>query len=157
MWKFERLNFRCQKLLLGLDLLDNCIGNHVVQKRLNYPDDMLPFELLFPDIKTNDLVASQSNFIKSKFLDTAFTSYNFFEWKRPASNLNEAELNVLENLKFVIQKADKGDTFVIINKNNYKTKIKDMLSDYTKFKKLENDENKQLNFSLNGEKKLKLY
>ena len=32
-----------------------------------------------------------------------------------------------------------------------------MLSDYTKFKKLENDENKQLNFSLNGEKKLKLY
>ena len=90
-------------------------------------------------------------------MDTAFTSYNFFEWKRPASNLNEAELNVLENLKFVIQKADKGDTFVIINKNNYKTKIKDMLSDYTKFKKLENDENKQLNFSLNGEKKLKLY
>ena len=137
--------------------MDNCIGNHVVQKRLNYPDDMLPFELLFPDIKTNDLAASQSNFIKSKFLDTVFTSYNFFEWKRPASNLNEAELNVLENLKFVIQKADKGDTFVIINKNNYKTKIKDMLSDYTKFKKLENDENKQLNFSLNGEKKLKLY
>ena len=79
MWKFERLNFRCQKLLLGLDLLDNCIGNHIVQKRLNYPDYMLPFELLFPDIKTNDLAASQSNFIKSKFLDTAFTSYNFFE------------------------------------------------------------------------------
>ena len=105
------------------------MGNHVVQKRLNYPDYMLPFELLFPNIKTNDLAASQSNFIKSKFLDTAFTSYNFFERNRPVSNLNDAELNILENLKFAIQKADKGDTFVIINKNNYKTRVKDMLSD----------------------------
>ena len=32
------------------------------------------------------------------------------------------------------------------NKNGCKTKIKDMLSGFTKFKKLEIDENKQLNF-----------
>ena len=32
------------------------------------------------------------------------------------------------------------------NKNGCKTKIKDMLSGFTKFKKLETDENKQLNF-----------
>ena len=57
-------------------------------KRLEYADYMLPFELLFRDIKTNHLTTSQSSSIKSKFLDTAFTSYNFFERKRPVSNLS---------------------------------------------------------------------
>ena len=98
-------------------------------------------------------------------METAFTSYNFFEKKGPASNLSEAELNALENLtknkNLVIQKADKGNTVVIINKSDYKTNIKDIWSDSTKFKKLEIDainshhENKQLNFLLNSEKKLK--
>ena len=92
-------------------------------------------------------------------MDTAFTSYNFFERKRPVSNLSEAEFNALENLtknkNLVIQKADKGDTVVIINKNDYKTKIKNILCDSTKFKKLEFGDNKQLNFLINSEKKLK--
>ena len=120
---------------------------------------MLPFELLFCDIKTNDLTTSQSSSIKSRLLDTAFTSYNFFERIRPVSNLNEAELNALENLtknkNLVIQKADKGNTVVIINKNDDKTKIKNILSDSTKFKKLEFGDNKQLNFLINSDKKLK--
>ena len=124
-----------------------------------YADYMLPFELLFYGIKTNDLAVSQSSSIKSKLLDTAFTSYNFIERKRPVSNLSEAELNALENLtknkNLVIQKADKGNTVVIINKSDYKTKIKDILSDSTKFKKLEIGENKQLNFLINNEKKVK--
>ena len=88
-----------------------------------------------------------------------FTSYNFFERIRPVSNLNEAELDALENLtknkNLVIQKADKGNTVVIINKNDNKTKIKNILSDSTKFKKLEFGDNKQLNFLINNEKKLK--
>ena len=120
---------------------------------------MLPFELLFRDIKTNDLTKLQSCSIKSKLLETAFFSYNFFERKRPASNLSESELNALENLtknkNLVIQKADKGNTVVITNKNGYKNKIKDILSDSTKFKKLEFGDNKQLNFLINSEKKLK--
>ena len=86
---------------------------------------MLPFELLFRDIKTNDLRTSQSNSIKSKLLDTALTSCNFFERKRPASNLSENKVNALKNLtknkKLVIQKLDKGNAAVIINKNDYKT------------------------------------
>ena len=115
-------------------------------KRLEYADYILPFELLFRDIKTNDLTTSQSSSIKSKLLDIAFTSYNFFERKRPVSNLSEAELNALENLtkkkKLVIQKVDKGNTVVIINKNDNKTKMKDILSDSTEVKKLEFGDNK---------------
>ena len=78
--------------------------------------------------------------------------------KKVISNLNEAELNALENLtknkNLVIQKVDKDNTVVIINKNDYKTKIKN-ISDSTKFKKLEFGDNKQLNFLINSEKKLK--
>ena len=43
-------------------------------KMLEYADYRLPFELPFRDIKTNDLTALQSSSIKSKLLDTAFTS-----------------------------------------------------------------------------------
>ena len=83
-------------------------------KRLEYADYMLPFELLFYDIKTNDLTTSQSSSLKSKLWDTAFTSYNFLERKRPVCYLSEAELNALENLtknkNVVIQKVAKGNT-----------------------------------------------
>ena len=120
---------------------------------------MLPFELLFRDIKTNDLTTSQSSPIKSKLLDTAFTSYDFLKRKRPVSNLREAELNALENLtknkNLLIQKADKGNTVVNINKNDYKTKIKNILSDSTKFNKFEFGDNKHLNFLINSEKNFK--
>ena len=103
---------------------------------------MLPFELLICDIKTNDLTTSQSSSIKSKLLDTAFTSYSFMERKIPFSNLNVAELNTLQNLTK--------------NKNlKLKTKIKDILSDFTNFKKFEIGENNQLNFLMKSEKKLK--
>lgn len=90
-------------------------------KKLEYADYMLLFESLLRDIDTNDLTTPQSSSRKSKLLDTAFTSSNFFERKRPVSNLSEAELNALENLTqnkiFVIKKADKGNAVVIINKN----------------------------------------
>ena len=69
----------------------------LASKRLKYADYMSPFELLFRDIKTNDLTTSQSSSIKFlSLLETAFISCNFFERKRPVSNLSEAELNALE-------------------------------------------------------------
>ena len=71
------------------------------------------------------------------------------------SNLSVAELNALQNLtkykNLVIQRANKCNTVVIINKNDYKTKIKD-ISNSIEFKKLEIGEN---NFLINSEKKLK--
>ena len=92
-------------------------------------------------------------------MDTAFTSYKLSERKRSVSNLSEAESNALENLtknkNLVIHKAEKDNIVVIINKNDYKTKIKDRLSNSAKLKKLEIVENKQLKFLINSEKTLK--
>ena len=92
-------------------------------------------------------------------MDTAFTSYKLSERKRSVSNLSEAESNALENLtknkNLVIHKAEKDNIVVIINKNDYETKIKDRLSNSAKLKKLEIVENKQLKFLINNEKTLK--
>ena len=54
---------------------------------------MLPFELLFRDIKNIELTTLQNISTKFKLLDTAFTSCNCFKEKLPVSILNEAELN----------------------------------------------------------------
>ena len=105
-------------------------------KRLEYADYMLPFELLFRDIKTNDLATSNSSSIKSKLLGIAFTSY--IE-KKTCQKFTKSKT-------LLIQKGDKGNTVVIVYKNDYKTKIKNILFDSPKFKELETDENKQLDF-----------
>ena len=84
---------------------------------------------------------------------------HFFERKRPVSNLSETELNALGNLtkikKLVIQKVDKDNNVDNYLQNDYKNKIKDILFDSTKFKKLKTGENDQLKFLINREKKLK--
>ena len=103
------------------------------------------------------MTTSQNNSIKFRPLETKFTSYNFFKRKRHGSNLSETELNAFENLtknkNLLNKKAGKVNT--VVKKKDYKTKIKYILSNSTKFKKLEIGENKQLNFLISSEKKLK--
>ena len=78
---------------------------------------MLPFELLFRNIKNTDLSISQtkSNInVKSKVLNTAISSFDSFNNNKMRSNLSKEELKALHNLRkqkhLVIQKADKGNT-----------------------------------------------
>lgn len=53
----------------------------------------------------------------------------------------------------VIQKAHKGNTVVITEKNIYIKKIKEVISDTSKFEQENIDECKQLNVLLESEKK----
>ena len=121
---------------------------------------MLPFELLFRNIKNTDLSISQtkSNInVKSKVLNTAISSFDSFNNKM-RSNLSKEELKALHNLRkqkhLVIQKADKGNTVVITEKNAYINKMKEIVSDTSKFEQINTEEDKQLNFLLNSEKKV---
>ena len=74
------------------------------------------------------------------------------------SNLSKEELKALHNLHkqkhLVIQKTDKGKTVVITEKNSYINKMKEIVSDTTKFEQINIQEDKQLNFLLKSEKKL---
>ena len=119
---------------------------------------MLPFELLFCDIKNTDLSIPQTKAVKSEILDTAFYSFDGFDNNKMRSNLSKDELKALHNLRkqkhLVIQKADKGNTVVITEKNAYINKMKEIVSDTTKFEQINIEEDKQLNFLLKSEKKV---
>ena len=76
---------------------------------------------------------------------------------KPKSNLKE---NGLHNLNFsiekkniIIQKADKGNTVVFIDKDAYKKKMKAINPDRFKFEKCDIEEEKYLNFIVNKEKR----
>ena len=90
-------------------------------KNLNYADYLLPFELLFRDIDLLDIPRTDREFIQGRLRDCAFTSCRDV-CKNIDRNLSKAEHfalnNLVKNKDLVIQKADKGNTVVILNKNN---------------------------------------
>ena len=115
--------------------------------RLKYADFMLPFELLFGGIKNTDLSIPQTKSVKSKIVDTD-SFYN----KKMSSSLSKEELKALHNLgkqkHLVIPKTDKDNTVVITEKIAYISKMKEIISDSTKFGQINIEEDKQLNFLL---------
>ena len=74
-------------------------------------------------------------------MDTAFSSFDWFKRNKPKNNLSVIEsqaLNsLLQNKYIIIQKADKGSTIVVIDKYFYKKKMKAIISDRSKFEKLD--------------------
>ena len=74
------------------------------------------------------------------------------------SHLSKEELKALHNLRkqkhLVTQKADKGNTVVITEKNAYINRMKEIISDTTKFEQINIEQDKQLNFLLKSEKKV---
>ena len=68
------------------------------------------------------------------------------EWK--------ALYDLLKQKHLVIQKADKDNTVVITEKNAYMNKMKEIISDTSKYEQINIEEDKQLNFLLKGEKKI---
>ena len=92
-----------------------------IPNKLEYADFMLPFELLFHDIKSNDFSIYQAKAVKSKMLDTTFSFFDSFNKNKIKSNLSKEELKALHNLhkrkRLVIQKDDDGNTIVITEKN----------------------------------------
>ena len=62
--------------------------------------------------------------------------------------------DLIKNRDLVIQKADKGNTVVILNKNDYISRMKVILNDSSKFQKLSIDQNKVLNHIVHMENRI---
>ena len=60
-------------------------------KTLEYADYMVSFGLLYREIKTTNLNTLQNETIKSKLLDTAFSSFDTFKKNKFKNNLSEIE------------------------------------------------------------------
>ena len=120
--------------------------------------DMLPFELLYRDIKSEEAPNENLNILRHKLLDTATFSYPEIKSYVINTNLTSYEAKALKKLTkqkdIIIQKADKGNTVVILDKESYIKEMKD-LSGTSKFERYEIPPDKHLNFAVNSQEKIK--
>ena len=73
-------------------------------------------------------------------------------------NLSKEELTTLTNLSknkdIIIQKSDKGNSVVIVDKDTYVKRMENLLSDQRKFEKVTLKNDAFLNFVVNQEKRI---
>ena len=131
----------------------------VKPKSIEYSEFLLPFELLFRDVKQENFHSEDLSLIKARLLDTALSSHESFSRDESSSeNLTESEFKALRHLSknknIVIQKADKGNTIVILDKISYIRAIEEILNDHTKFSNPEIPAGKEINYITNLEKQI---
>ena len=127
-------------------------------KQLKYVNYLVHFKLLYGNIHNLEILPHQDlDFMKTKTKETAlslFTQYN----KNPQQNLSKEELAALANLSknkdIVIQKSDKGNSVVIVDKDTYIKRMENLLSDQRKFEKVTLKNDAFLNFVVNQEKRI---
>ena len=128
-------------------------------KKIEYSKFLLPFELLFRDIKANIESSVDLASAKARLQDTAFTSYTGFNKDNsPPSNISKDEFESLCKLKnennLVIQKADKGNTIVILDRDSYLKSVETLLTGSSKFKNIPVRPDKDLNYIISFKKRI---
>ena len=107
-------------------------------KKLRFENHLLPFELLYRDVLHDE------SDINDKRLDinvglASFRLYNNEDHR--FENLSEEEyeafINLQSNKNIIIQRADKGNSVVVIDHLSYVNEMEKLLSDRSKFVKIE--------------------
>ena len=138
-------------------LLSKGLNFAIPPKNINYADYMIPFELLYRDVDSLEVSNLDKEFIKSRLRDSAFSSYKdtskTFEKNLPKAEFDALKI-LLKNKDIIIQKADKGNTVVILNRKDYVCKMKNILNDSSKFHKVYIDHDKILNYLIHMENRV---
>ena len=102
-------------------------------------DYLAPYELIFRKVKNlsvEDNILEKIKFDLKKICFSSLARYTIED----KINMTKEEMQVLRDLSsrehIIIQKADKRNSIVILNKSDYVKKMKEILSDISKFKKL---------------------
>ena len=134
----------------GKSLLCKGLNFAIPPKTLKYADYLLPFELLYRAIHNLDITNEKKEVLKPRIKDCTFSSFNSYNENDEPLNLTPEELAALKSLSknqnVVIQKSDRDKSIAIIDKNKYLKKMRNILSDCSKFTKVSIAEDKQLNF-----------
>ena len=97
------------------------------------------------------------DFVKTKTKEAALCSYGFYNNNVPQymskedSLLYQTSLKIKKNL-IIQQKSDKGNSVVIVKRQDYLKKMNDILSDQKNFSKVRLKDDTLLNFTINQEK-----
>ena len=108
--------------------------------KLNYGDYLTPFELLLRDVIKLPVLENILERLKVDTKREAFSSYdNYSFWDE--LNISKEEHKALKSLStnkdLIIQKSDKRNSVVLVNRNDYIKQMNEMLTDSSKFKKLD--------------------
>ena len=129
-------------------------------KQLSYSDYLINFELFFRSIDTlKILLGDNSDFIKTKIKDTALTFFRNYNANVPQHFSNKefgALKSLSKNCNLVIQKAYKGNSVAIVEKDVYLRHMETIVSNHDKFEKVSIKEG-ILNFSINHERNINNY
>ena len=122
-------------------------------QNLKFDKQPLPFELLHRDLLHHDDNKDELFHLKSKVKDIYLLSFRLYNKKYyRLENLYEEEYEAFINLKnnenVNIQKANKGNSVVIIDRMSYIVKKEELLSDRSKFMKVEFNSKYRVNMKL---------
>ena len=108
-------------------------------KKINYADYLTNSEVFSRSIWNFDVLSNiDLDFIKTKIKDAALSLFRFYNANVP-QNLSHKKLKALERLSknnAVVQKADKGNSVVLVDRDFYVNHMENILKDNTKFEKV---------------------
>lgn len=134
------------KTVLNLGL--NC---HL-QSKFNPTKKKLELEILYQSLL--NLEKEHTVTISDGLVDSLRNEGNKIRCNSNSTLLTKAQKESCKKLKnnenIVIRKADKSNIYVILDKEQYKSKLDDILSDQTKFEKLDHNPSNQLKKKLNA-------
>ena len=101
-------------------------------KKLNHADYLVNFKLFYRDIGNLQVLSAEDlDFIKTKTKDIALSSFCTYNNNVP-QHLSKGEFDVLINLsqnkQIVIQKSDKGNSIVIVDRDKYIEKMENFIT-----------------------------
>ena len=100
-------------------------------------------------------MSSNLDIIKVALKEYAYSSFKKYNFLKKL-NLSRDEYNALKNLSslknIIIQKSDKENSVVVMNRDDYINRMETLISDQAKFQKLLVSENKNYNFMVKEKK-----
>ena len=111
-------------------------------KKLKFENHLLPFDLVYRNVLQDDVNEDETLHLKSKIKDIGLSSFRLCNKKyHRLENLSKEEYEGFINLKnsknIIIQKVDKGNSVLMIDRLSYIVIMKELLSDRSKFMKIE--------------------
>ena len=138
-------------------LLAKGLNLAIPPKKLNYGDFLLPFESLFKELSESlksDYSCDAMDPVAASMKDAALNCFYSYDPKTE-QNLSENEYNALKSLmkqeNIVVQKSDKGNCVVILNKTDYVERMNELLQDQSKFRTLRMSNGSDYNYIINQE------
>ena len=117
--------------------------------KLNYGDYLTPLEFLFRDVAKPPVSDNILEGLKVEIKREAFSlydNYSFWDERNISKEEHVALKGLSANKDLIIQKLNKGNSVVLLNRNDYIKRLNKMLSDSSKFKELKLKPGKEINF-----------